>query len=816
MAVVHGFAQTVAADWTQGGTINGDFTINGDLEVLGTGSLTVDQLLEGNFLIDATNTEAFLVRKDSDGGDVFTVDTTNSKIITPTINATSAVQTGGSTRIDSSGAYSGTSGTFSGTVSAEQLTSSDDLTVSGLATIGESLGVGTTLGVTGVATFTAQSVHSGGLTAGNLTLADGSITDSSGTIDFGNENLTTSGALTVGSFSIANITITNTATIGTMAISGGSIIDSSGSIDFGNENLATTGTLGAGVSTLGSGSSIGNLTLASGSITDSGGVIDFGNENLTTTGDITTTGTVSAEQLTSTDDLTVADTASIDGTLTLATGSITDSTGDISFGNENLVTTGTLGSGAFTSSAGIAGTTGSFSGAITATTLDTGQGANELYAMDQNVTQASAVTFATGTSIGNLTLANGSITDSGGSLSFGNENIATTGTLGAGVATLASGSTIGNLTLADGSITDSGGSVSFGNENIFTTGYAGIGTGMANAGIDNMLTVQGTDLGTGWLRAAGQRDETISISADDAGVDITSSNGGAWGSQINFKEVNGTTFVDNWSIVRQAGGSGNSSLNFRYGTTGFVDGSGSATTSPLALNIDGTSTFGGAITADTLNTGQGNNDLYAMDQAVRTTDAVTFATVDTGQGANELYDMDQNVTQGSAVTFASVDTGQGANELYDMDQNVTQSSNVTFGTLNCTDLTVGGTTTTINTATLTVDDKNIELGSVATPTDVTANAGGITLKGATDKTIQWLSAGDRWNFNKGLDVTGSSVFSSTITWSGGGSANANTAYTHSQAAHLALGTTSGTAHRGDHGVTAYTYSQVGHLSLIHI
>ena len=88
------------------------------------------------------------------------------------------------------------------------------------------------------------------------------------------------------------------------------------------------------------------------------------------------------------------------------------------------------------------------------------------------------------------------------------------------------------------------------------------------------------------------------------------------------------------------------------------------------------------------------------------------------------------------VSFAAttLDTGQGANELYDMDQNVTTSSNVTFGTLNCSDLTISGTTTTINTATLTVDDKNIELGSVATPTDVTANAGGITLKGATDKT----------------------------------------------------------------------------------
>jgi hypothetical protein len=52
-------------------------------------------------------------------------------------------------------------------------------------------------------------------------------------------------------------------------------------------------------------------------------------------------------------------------------------------------------------------------------------------------------------------------------------------------------------------------------------------------------------------------------------------------------------------------------------------------------------------------------------------------------------------------------------------------------------LTVNGTTTTINAVTLTVDDKNIELGSVASPTDTTAAGGGITLKGATDKVIDW-------------------------------------------------------------------------------
>src|SRR3989344_7536744 len=61
--------------------------------------------------------------------------------------------------------------------------------------------------------------------------------------------------------------------------------------------------------------------------------------------------------------------------------------------------------------------------------------------------------------------------------------------------------------------------------------------------------------------------------------------------------------------------------------------------------------------------------------------AGALATLDTGQGANELYDMDQNVLTSSAVTFATLDTGQGANELYDMDQNVLTSSSPTFAGL---------------------------------------------------------------------------------------------------------------------------------------
>src|SRR5210317_1727845 len=64
------------------------------------------------------------------------------------------------------------------------------------------------------------------------------------------------------------------------------------------------------------------------------------------------------------------------------------------------------------------------------------------------------------------------------------------------------------------------------------------------------------------------------------------------------------------------------------------------------------------------------------------------------------------------------------------------------------DLTVNGTTTTINSTTVQVDDKNIELGSVASPTDTTADGGGITLKGATDKTINWVNSTSSWTSNQ--------------------------------------------------------------------
>ncbi len=73
-------------------------------------------------------------------------------------------------------------------------------------------------------------------------------------------------------------------------------------------------------------------------------------------------------------------------------------------------------------------------------------------------------------------------------------------------------------------------------------------------------------------------------------------------------------------------------------------------------------------------------------------------------------------------------------------------------------LTVNGTTTTVNSTTVTVDDKNIELGSVASPSDTTADGGGLTLKGSTDKTFNWVNATGAWTSSEHLGLASGKAF----------------------------------------------------------
>jgi hypothetical protein len=110
------------------------------------------------------------------------------------------------------------------------------------------------------------------------------------------------------------------------------------------------------------------------------------------------------------------------------------------------------------------------------------------------------------------------------------------------------------------------------------------------------------------------------------------------------------------------------------------------------------------------------------------------------------------------------------------------------------DLTVNGTTTTINSTTVTIDDKNLELGSSASPTDAGADGGGITLKGDTDKTFNWVDATDAWTSSENLNLlTGKSLLiAGTSVLSGSTLGSGVTASSLTSVGIIATGTWNGT------------------------
>jgi hypothetical protein len=121
---------------------------------------------------------------------------------------------------------------------------------------------------------------------------------------------------------------------------------------------------------------------------------------------------------------------------------------------------------------------------------------------------------------------------------------------------------------------------------------------------------------------------------------------------------------------------------------------------------------------------------------------------------NNKLDVFAATTSAELRTVISDETGTGGLVFADTPTLITPNIGVATGTslVLSGDLTVNGTTTTINSTEITIDDKNLVLGSVATPTDAGADGGGITLKGATDKTLNWVDSTDAWTSSEHFNI----------------------------------------------------------------
>lgn len=137
----------------------------------------------------------------------------------------------------------------------------------------------------------------------------------------------------------------------------------------------------------------------------------------------------------------------------------------------------------------------------------------------------------------------------------------------------------------------------------------------------------------------------------------------------------------------------------------------------------------------------------SADETKKITTTNLFRTLPDGTAAAPALAFSSD--QANGVYLAGTDTvgiSTGGTQRFTVDG----SGNVTISG----DLTVNGATTTVESTIVTIDDHNIELGSVASPSNTTADGGGITLKGATDKEIKWVNSTGYWTFNTGIEVGG--------------------------------------------------------------
>jgi len=103
-------------------------------------------------------------------------------------------------------------------------------------------------------------------------------------------------------------------------------------------------------------------------------------------------------------------------------------------------------------------------------------------------------------------------------------------------------------------------------------------------------------------------------------------------------------------------------------------------------------------------------------------------------------------------------SGANGNVTFSLPNDVTIPNNLTV----TGDLLVQGNTTTLNTSTLAVEDKNIVIANGST-TDAAADGAGITIKGATDKTLNWVDATDSWTSSENFDLAAGKNFSINAT-----------------------------------------------------
>ena len=252
--------------------------------------------------------------------------------------------------------------------------------------------------------------------------------------------------------------------------------------------------------------------------------------------------------------------------------------------------------------------------------------------------------------------------------------------------------------------------------------------------------------------------------------------------------VTGNTSVSTGNLTVNTG---NVSIGGTLGVTGTITGSlsGAVTgnvTGNLTGNVTGNATTATAWqTARTISlTGDVTGTATGVDGSGNISIATTVAPNQVTLGTDTTGNYVASLVAGTGVTLTN-NSGEGATPTVAIGQAVGTTSNVTFNDVVVSgNLTVSGTTTTVNTETINLADNQILLNSNYTGSTPTEN-GGIEIERGTlaNKTLVWDETVDKWTVGSETFVAG--TFEGNLT--GAVTGNASTASTLQTARTIALG-----------------------------
>jgi len=185
-----------------------------------------------------------------------------------------------------------------------------------------------------------------------------------------------------------------------------------------------------------------------------------------------------------------------------------------------------------------------------------------------------------------------------------------------------------------------------------------------------------------------------------------------------------------------------------------------ANTITIGINSNVVATLSDSQTLNNKSINLANNTISGTVSQFNTalSDASFITSTDTGTVTSALI-ADETIVNADISNTAAIAQSKIADLTTDLASKANLSGATFTGGVNGTNLTlsgnliVNGTTTNLNSTNLVIEDKNIVLGDTDTPSDATADGGGITLKGSTDKTFNWIDSTDAWTSSEHLNLS---------------------------------------------------------------